>query len=425
MSSIEVFSEIGRLRQVMVHEPGPEVDCMAPEVMEELLFDDIIQGDSAREEHRCFRRVLETLGVEVLEAKTLLEEAFEVEAACEWVFSGLAPLVSPMTEAKLREASIPELASMMVEGVRYRGSQSSLDSDQLFVIPPLPNWCFQRDPQMVLGNGVVISSMATPARWREEYLAATIFRFHPRLSSAPRILDPRMPEAERPAHLGLTRPQIEGGDILVLSDEVVMVGYSERTNRTGVRHLARALSRLESGPRWMVVVRLPQRRAYMHLDTIITQIDHDAALVFPPVIAADGTQATEVFEIDLHSEELHPKHRDDVLSTLSRHGIDLEPIPCGGKDPLYQQREQWTDGANALAVAPGVITIYERNRRTADELASRGFEIVEAKDLLLGGSDVAIDEGQRTCILIPSHELSRARGGPHCLTEPLLRDKIG
>ncbi len=425
MSTIDVSSEIGHLRQVMVHEPGLEVDRMAPEVMEELLFDDIIHGDTAREEHRCFRRVLETLGIEVLETTKLLEESFEKKEACEWVFSGLTPFVSPQTEARLREATSSGLAEIMVSGLRYHGSEPSLDSDQLFIIPPLPNWCFQRDPQMVLGHGVVICSMATPARWREEYLAATIFRYHPRLSMVPRILDPRMPEAVRPAHLGLNRPHVEGGDILILSGEVIMVGFSERTNRTGVRHLARALSHLEGGPRWLVVVRLPHRRAYMHLDTLFTQVDRDAALVFPPVIDPNGSQAAEVFEIDLHSRELHPKRRDDALSTLRRRGIEFEPIPCGGDDPLYQQREQWTDGANALAIAPGVITLYERNQRTAEELSRHGFGIVDARELLLGGAEVDLDSGQRTCILIPSHELSRARGGPHCLTQPLRRDRLG
>jgi arginine deiminase len=148
MSTVNVTSEIGRLRRVMVHEPGLEVDHMAPEVMEELLFDDILYGDATRVEHRCFRDVLQRLGVETLEARTLLEEAFAQEGALEWVFSGLAPHISSETEEALSRASTEELAAMLVEGVRYRKSEPSLDSDRLFDIPPLPNWCFQRDPQM-------------------------------------------------------------------------------------------------------------------------------------------------------------------------------------------------------------------------------------------------------------------------------------
>ena len=424
MSSVHVSSEIGRLRQVLVHEPGLEVDRMAPEVMEELLFDDILHGDSARAEHQVFRQVLRRMGVEVLEAADLLRESFGNEEACEWIFRGLAPHVSPGTEEELRAAPTDELAAMMVEGVRYRGTAQSLADDPLFEIPPLPNWCFQRDPQIVLGRGVVISSMATPARWREEYLAATIFRYHPRFSMVPRILDPLMPQAIRPIHLGLARPHLEGGDILVLSEDVVAVGYSERTNRTGVRQLARALSEFEGGPRWLVVVRLPQRRAYMHLDTLMTLVDRDAALVFPPVIEAHGSQAAVTFEIDLRSEDLTPRRIGSVLDALRLRRLDLEAIPCGGSDPLYQQREQWTDGANAFAVAPGVITLYERNHRTAEELARHGFEIVDAADLLSGISSVDPEAGKRTCILLPSHELSRARGGPHCLTQPLRRDAL-
>jgi arginine deiminase len=233
-----------------------------------------------------------------------------------------------------------------------------------------------------------------------------------------------MPEALRPAHLGLVRPHIEGGDILILSDDVILVGLSERTNRTGVRQLARSLALFEGGPRWLIVVRLPHRRAYMHLDTIFTPVDRDAALVFPPVIDEQGSESAEVFEIDLHTQELHPKRREGVLATLKRRGHDLEPISCGGSDPLYQQREQWTDGANAFAVAPGVITLYERNHRTADELDRHGFEIVDAGELLRGERDCDADASARACVLIPSNELSRARGGPHCLTQPLERELL-
>jgi arginine deiminase len=188
--------------------------------------------------------------------------------------------------------------------------------------------------------------------------------------------------------------------------------------------LARALAAQEGGPRWLFLVEIPKRRAYMHLDTLITPVDADACLVYPPVMLPGGREQAAVYEIDLRADEPAPTPAGDLLGALRTRGLDLEPIPCGGDDPVRQQREQWTDGANALALAPGVITLYDRNVGTAEELARRGFTVVPAKDLLLGRSEVDLDAAGRVCILVPSHEVSRARGGPHCLSHPLVRDEV-
>ena len=219
-------------------------------------------------------------------------------------------------------------------------------------------------------------------------------------------------------------PRIEGGDLLVLSADTLAVGLSERTNRSAVLHLAQALARCEDGPRRLLVVAIPRQRAYMHLDTLITPVDRDAALVFPPVLGGDGPEAARTWEIDLRSAKPTPAACDGLLPALARAGLDLQPIPCGGSDPLFQRREQWTDGANALAVAPGVILLYDRNVRTADELARQGFRVVSAGELLGGRVEVSLDDPGRTCVLLPSHELSRARGGPHCLSHPLEREEL-
>jgi arginine deiminase len=174
----------------------------------------------------------------------------------------------------------------------------------------------------------------------------------------------------------------------------------------------------------MVVVALPRRRAYMHLDTVFTPIDRDACLVHAPVILPGSSEEAHVYEFDLHAEDCSPAPRGDLLATLASHGIDLEPVRCGGRDLVDQQREQWTDGANAFALAPGVITLYDRNVRTIEELDRHGFEIRTADEVLEGDAPLEIDQGGRLCILLPSHELSRARGGPHCLTHPLVRDAL-
>ena len=174
----------------------------------------------------------------------------------------------------------------------------------------------------------------------------------------------------------------------------------------------------------MVIVGLPERRAYMHLDTVFTPVDRNACLVYPPVVGAGGADPARISEIDLHSPDLELNPRKDLLWALRERGLDLEPVPCGGEDALVQQREQWTDGANALALAPGVIALYERNVGTAEELSKRGFAIVKAEDVLLGRTRLKLEDPGRTCILLPSHEISRARGGPHCLTHPLVREDV-
>ncbi len=415
---VRVTSEIGRLRRVLVHEPGVEVDHMVPGMMEQLLFDDILYGDLARDEHGRFRRVMQLLGIEVLDASQLLADALENDEARDWVVDVLLSRLPRQRREALRSLAPGELAAAVVGGVRPDGGE------ELFEIPPLPNWCFQRDPQVVLHDHVLIGAMATPARHAESLLSRTVFRHHPSLSAVPMALDPAGPDTLPADVADPTRPTFEGGDVLVLSEGIVAVGMSERTNRAGIRRLARTLARLENGPRWLLVVDLPSRRAYMHLDTLFTPADRDLCLVHAPVVLPGGNESTDVYEIDLGDPDLPFRSRKDLLSALRHRGLDLKPIACGGTDPVSQQREQWTDGANTLALAPGVITLFDRNRATADELDRAGFEIVEAEDLLLGKREIDIDAPGRVCILLRSHEISRARGGPHCLTHPLVRDDL-
>jgi len=421
---VHVTSEIGRLRKVLVHEPGPEVDRMVPPMMEELLFDDILFGDRARDEHRRFRRLLQVLGIEVVEANTLLNEALAGEEARSWLWARLRPEAPQVLRANKPPASAEEAVEIAVTGLRAGDDCRGIEVEDLFRLPPLPNWCFQRDPQVILGEGIIFSAMATAARWREGLLTRCIFRFHPELAGTPAIVDPLREARESGQFFGPHRPCLEGGDVLVLSQEVVAIGVSERTNMVAVELLAEALSKRDGGPRWLEIVHVPARRAYMHLDTVFTPVDRDAALVFQPVICGDGPQLAVTYEIDLRSSDLAPRHKGCLLEALSDRGLDLQPIACGGGDPVAQQREQWTDGANAFALAPGVIVLYDRNVATADTLARSGFRVLPAEDVLLGREEVTLEGNKRVCLLIDSHEMSRARGGPHCLTHPLVRDDI-
>jgi len=420
---LRVRSEIGRLRKVLVHEPGPEVDRMVPAMMEDLLFDDILFGDRARSEHAQFRRVLQLLGVEVLDAEDLLAEVLGQDEARAWVLDVVLEQVESGVRERLSGLPASDLAAALVAGLLAERPHGRVETADLYDLAPLANWCFQRDPQVILGERVVFGSMFAEARHRESLLARAIFRFHPGLSEAPVLLDPIESSAAHPHYASPSRACLEGGDVLVFSPEVIAVGSSERTNRAGIQALSRALARTKGGPRFLIVVEIPRRRAYMHLDTLITQVDRDACLLYPPVmLPGGGLELARVFETDLHAPNPVFSARADLLSALRARGVDLEPIPCGGDDPVTQQREQWTDGANALALAPGVIALYDRNAGTAEALARRGFRVVDAKALLLGREELDLTDGGRACVLIPSHEISRARGGPHCLTHPLVRD---
>jgi arginine deiminase len=423
---VSVHSEVGRLRRVLVHEPGPEIDHMVPSMMEELLFDDILFGDRARDEHRRFRRVLQLLGVEVIEALDLLAEVLEQAEARRWIEDRVLPDLRPEVGEYLQGLSAREAAAVLVGGVRREADGEIHTLGDLYGIRPLPNWCFQRDTQVVLGDSVLFSSMATPARRREGLLSRAIFRFHPAVDSAGTLLRPEVDGADTdgPPGEGVPgAPSLEGGDVLVLSPDVIAVGASERTDEKAVEALVRALHRREGGPRWLFRVRLPRTRAFMHLDTLFTPVDRDAALVFAPVILEGSSSTARVAEVDLHADEPRTRDLDEpLLPALARRGVELTPILCGGDDPMQQRREQWTDGANALALAPGVAVLYDRNVRTAEAMEKVGFRVVHADDLLLGAEDVTLDGGERVCLLIPSNELSRARGGPHCLTHPLERD---
>ena len=414
--SLSVTSEVGRLMTVLCHAPGREVDGMIPDMMEELLFDDILHGVDAREEHGRLRRVLELLGVEVLEAQKLLAEALEQDegARKSAVAEYLSDASDDVRDAAASDASL--LADLLVGGRRTSAPDVTGDLDDIYAVAPLPNYCFQRDPQIVIGSGVVHSMMCNRAREREADLGKLIFQHHPRFKASTTLFDPNDLDA-RARRLSA----LEGGDLLVLDKDILVVGRSERTNTGGVSALCDALGRGEDRPRWLIVVEIPQRRAFMHLDTLFTQVDEDACLIYPPVLKKGGALNPGVFLIDLHQKERAYVEKSDLLSTLKALGKDLQPIYCGGDDPVMQQREQWTDGANSMALAPGVITVYDRNPATLEELSRHGFATVDAEDLLLGRTELSLDAVGRAAILMPSNELSRARGGPHCLLHPLTR----
>ncbi len=423
---IQVNSEIGRLRRVLIHRPGREIDWMVPAMMGHLLFDDILDGDEAREEHDLFTAVLRQVGVDVVEAQDLLADVVSYEEPRRALLDELeAEYGVPFNLVrKLRDLEPVELAAALIEGIRTPAEGSDAGRLQFFDLDPISNYFFQRDPQVVLGNLLVVSSMATNAREREPLLARTLFAHHPALADLSALFDIDVPPSGAPHHNPhFPYPNLEGGDVLVASPEIVLVGLSERTNRRGIEVLAEYLRMQETPFRHLIMVELPRKRSYMHLDTVFTLIDRNTCLAYLPVIQSGGPESAHVYSVDLYSRELTFTVRPSLLKALADFGLELDVVACGGaKEAIDQQREQWTDGANAFALAPGVIVLYRRNHKTLEELARRGWRVLAEDEVIAGRHDLL--DGTPAVVALMSNELSRARGGPRCMTMPLERDPL-
>jgi arginine deiminase len=410
---LHVTSEIGKLKSVLVHLPGREIDVMVPPMMTQLLFDDILYGQVAREEHRRFQQIIRFVAPDVIDIQDLLEEVLaddDVKARIIRDFAARARLPRRVAAA-LREKRPAQLAEVLVGGIpNEKNGSGELPA---FDLNPVPNYFFMRDPQVVLGNGVVVCGMATEARRREALLSKYVFRYHSGLHGHRFWAD-----------FTDSNGTIEGGDVLVARDDLLLVGMTQRTNRAAIRRLAKSLQDAGAGVKTIIVVELPKQRSFMHLDTVFTFTSRQECLIYPPVILPRGSQPATVTTLDLTKKVIPATAQKSLLAALKKVGFDLEPIYCGGKRAVDQQREQWTDGANAFTLAPGIIMLYERNVRTAEELAKHDYHIVYEDDLLLGRMELETWTDKKYAIQVAGHELSRARGGPRCMTMPLEREDV-
>lgn len=425
--ALHVTSEIGKLSSVLVHLPGREIDRMVPAMMEELLFDDILFGSRAREEHRRFQQVLGYVADEVLEVQDLLTEVLDVPAQRAEIVEDLGESLGwgPDMDYRLRDLTAEQLASALVAGIERPAADVAIAPSELYWLPPIPNYFFQRDPLVVLGDRAIRGSMATAARLREPLLSGYVIRYHPRFAGGggERFwFQEFSTDYGRPSSYARMRPTLEGGDILVLREDLLVMGYSERTKKTTIERLAETLRQKGSPVRRIFVVALPPARSFMHLDTVFTMISNDECLIYAPMILPDGAEEADVYRCDLTSRPAAWTSENDLLSALRSEGLDLKPVRCGGTDPIAERREQWTDGANAFALAPGVVLIYDRNERTAEELARTGYEVVDEADLLLGRTELDLRRSRKYAVRLAAHELSRARGGPRCMAMPLERE---
>ncbi|HEY7368408.1 MAG TPA: arginine deiminase family protein [Thermoanaerobaculia bacterium] len=425
--SLRVHSEIGKLRSVLVHLPGPEIDRMVPSMMEELLFDDILFGGRAREEHRRFQQVLGFVADEVLDVQDLLAEVLASTETRGAILEDLGRTLGwgPDMDYRLRDLPSEELALALVAGLERPAQEIAQSASELYWLPPVPNYFFQRDPLVVVGDRAIRCAMATSARMREPLLSGYVFQYHPRFAR-PDVFwfqEFSTDYGARPTSYARMRPRIEGGDILVLREDVLVIGYSERTAKTTIERLSEALKAEKSPVKKIYVVAIPPARSYMHLDTVFTMISTGECLVYGPMMLPDGTEEADVYECDLSRRQIAWTSEKDLLSALRKQKIDLAPIRCGGEDPIAERREQWTDGANAFNLAPGLLMQYDRNERTIEQLARAGYEVVKVEELLLGKRDLDWRPGKKILISHEADELSRARGGPRCMTMPLVREE--
>jgi arginine deiminase len=385
-------SEVGRLRTVLLHRPGPELSRLTPRNNADLLFDGVPWVGRAQEEHDAFAQALRDRGVEVLYLQQLLAETLDVEdARSDLVEAAIAarvvgPTLEPVLKDWLLDQPGDELAAHLVAGLTHDelpfsgGLVARLSGPADFVVPPLPNALFTRDSSVWVRDQVAVTSPSMAARQREASLTRAIYTHHPRFAGTPLLYGGEPDEA-----------WFEGGDVLLLAPGVVAVGVGQRTTPAGVEafaHRAFAAGVAET----VLAVPIAQRRATMHLDTICTLVDVDKVVMFPAV--ADSLQAWTITAGEISGPAPFLEAAAKAMGLPELRVVDT------GLDPVTAEREQWDDGNNTLAIAPGLVVAYERNVVTNAALEAAGVEVVR----------------------IAGSELGSGRGGPRCMSCPVERD---
>ncbi|WP_016908332.1 arginine deiminase [Streptomyces xiaopingdaonensis] len=407
-----VDSETGRLRRVILHRPGLELKRLTPTNKDDLLFDDVLWVRRAREEHDALATALRTRGVEVHLFGELLAETLEIPEARALVLDRVfqeyeyGPLATDTLRAAFDSLPTPQLTEALIGGMTKREFLEGhiepasvgfhvLDNDE-FLLAPLPNHLFTRDTSAWVYDGVCINAMRWPARRRETVHFEAVYRHHPLFAGDLAGEYHTWSEGSRGPHPST----IEGGDVLVIGNGAVLVGMSERTTPQAVELLAERLFEAGSA-RTIVALDMPKRRAFMHLDTVMTMVDGDAFTQY----AGLGMLRSYTIEPggspkDLKVTDHPPEHMHRAIASAL--GLDAIRVLAPTQDVRSAEREQWDDGCNVLAVEPGVVLAYDRNVTSNAHLRHKGIEVVE----------------------IPGSELGRGRGGPRCMSCPVERDAV-
>ena len=405
---INVTSEIGKLKKVMLHRPGVELEHLVPGELERLLFDDIPYLKTARSEHDLFAKILRDNGAEVVYLENLMAEVLKQKPYLKEIFirqfiqeggSTANKFSAQLFDFLMNIEDEKELVLKVMSGVGMNELKSQISSPLVdlvktggrMIMDPIPNLYFTRDPFATIGRGVSLNQMYSKTRRRETIFGQYILENHPDFEGTPFYYKRTYPFA------------IEGGDILNLSRRVLAVGISQRTTPEAIELLAQNIFKdpnceIET----ILALDIPSIRAYMHLDTVCTQVDYDKFTIHPGILGS-----LRIYEIcrGEGKEALHVTELDNSLpAVLAAHlGLDrVTMIHCGGKDRIASEREQWNDGSNTLCIAPGVVVVYDRNYITNRVLEENGVKVLE----------------------MPSSELSRGRGGPRCMSMPLIREEI-
>ncbi len=407
MPAISVTSEIGALSAVLVHTPGLELEAVTPGNREDFLYDDLIGLEVSAREHARLKAVLRRFAT-VYEIGDLLVEVLDQPEARDYLISRTMDVVpsEPLAQ-QLSKLPARAIVKMVIEGTEeIPGPIASALNETGFILPPLPNLFFPRDIGLVIGSHAVVGSMRYGTRWTEELLIKTLFAFHPALANEGILYDG---SEERRSNYTL-----EGGDVHVLRDDLLLVGFSERSSPGALDRLADSVFS-RAGVKDVIVVVMPNNPTAIHLDMLFTHIDRDLCVVFPPSFI--GPERLTI--LHRHKGESGVREQPDLFTALAQVAMPLEPVLAGGTRRLTQEREQWASGCNFLATAPGVIVSYARNEETLRQLQLAGFTILPSAEFL---ADTALPAG-RTAITIEGGELVRGGGGPRCMTMPILRDE--